>query len=141
MALKFGLETSPFRSILSVKGKTYANSLDLQSINLEPFLIRFLFLAAIVAIATPASAHLKLTASTPAANAKVAKPGRIILTFSDKMVASSFKAELVMITMPGMADHPPMKMSGYTTQMSGDGQRSVRIWWFDSPRFRRAKAL
>ena len=89
-------------------------------------MIRFLFLAAIVAIATPASAHLKLTASTPAANAKVAKPGRIILTFSDKMVASSFKAELVMITMPGMADHPPMKMSGYTTQMSGDG-KSVNL--------------
>ncbi|MBK9589781.1 MAG: copper resistance protein CopC [Sphingomonadales bacterium] len=89
-------------------------------------MIRFLFPAAIVAIATPASAHLKLTASTPAANAKVAKPGRIILTFSDKMVASSFKAELVMITMPGMADHPPMKMSGYTTQMSGDG-KSVNL--------------
>lgn len=86
---------------------------------------RFLFLAAL-AIATPASAHLKLAASTPAANAKVAKPGKIVLTFSDKMVASSFKAELVMLSMPGMADHPPMKMSGYTTQMSADG-KSVNL--------------
>lgn len=82
---------------------------------------RFLFLAAL-AITTPASAHLKLAASTPAANAKVAKPGKIVLAFSDKMVASSFKAELVMLSMPGMADHPPMKMSGYTTQMSADGK-------------------
>jgi methionine-rich copper-binding protein CopC len=88
---------------------------------MEPFMIRFLFLAAL-AIATPASAHLKLAASIPAANAKVAKPGKIILTFSDKMVASSFKAELMMLSMPGMADHPPMKMSGYTTQMSADGK-------------------
>ncbi len=84
-------------------------------------MIRFLFLAAL-AIATPASAQFKLAASIPAANAKVAKPGKIILTFSDKMVARSFKAELMMLSMPGMADHPPMKMSGYTTQMSADGK-------------------
>lgn len=88
-------------------------------------MIRCLFLAAL-AMATPASAHLKLTSSAPAANARVAKPGKIVLTFSDTMVASSFKAELVMLTMPGMADHPPMKMSGYTIQMNTDG-KSVNL--------------
>jgi len=73
-------------------------------------------------VATPSVAHTKLVASTPAANATVAKPGKIVLTFSEKLVATFFKTELLMTSMPGMADHPPMKMAGYTTQMSPDGK-------------------
>lgn len=72
--------------------------------------------------ATPSLAHTRLVSSTPAANATVAKPGKIVLTFSEKLVATFFKAELLMTSMPGMADHPPMKMTGYTTQMSADGK-------------------
>lgn len=71
---------------------------------------------------SPLLAHVKLAASTPAAKATVAKPGKIVLTFSDKIVATTVKTELAMVSMPGMADHPPMKMAGYTTQMSSDGK-------------------
>ena len=60
---------------------------------------------------TAALAHAKLVASTPAANAKVAKVTSIQLKFSEKLVASTVKAELVMTGMPGMADHPPMKIA------------------------------
>lgn len=77
---------------------------------------------AALCIASPLFAHVKLTASSPAANAKVAKPGKIVLTFSDRVVATTFKTELMMVSMPGMADHPPMKMAGYSTQMSADGK-------------------
>lgn len=73
-------------------------------------------------VAAPSVAHTKLVASAPAANATVAKPGKIVLTFSEKLVATFFKTELLMTSMPGMADHPPMKMAGYTTQMSPDGK-------------------
>lgn len=78
--------------------------------------------SATLALATPSLAHTKLVASTPAANATVSKPGKIVLTFSEKLVATFFKTELMMISMPGMADHPPMKMAGYTTQMGPDGK-------------------
>ncbi len=73
-------------------------------------------------VSNPALAHVKLAASTPAAKATVAKPGKIVLTFSGKVVATTVKTELAMVSMPGMADHPPMKMAGYTTQMSSDGK-------------------
>ena len=77
---------------------------------------------AALCMASPSLAHVKLAASTPAVNAHVAKPGKIVLTFSDKVVATTFKTELMMVSMPGMADHPPMKMAGYSTQMSADGK-------------------
>jgi len=86
----------------------------------RPFATGALILAACAA--TPSLAHTKLVASSPAANTTVAKPGKIILTFNEKLVPTVFKAELMMISMPGMADHPPMKMTGYTAQMSADGK-------------------
>jgi methionine-rich copper-binding protein CopC len=79
-------------------------------------------LLVLLCTATPALAHTKLVASTPAANATIAKPGKIVLTFNERLVATFFKTELLMTSMPGMADHPPMKMTGYTTQMSVDGK-------------------
>lgn len=83
---------------------------------------RFAALAPLLAFSHPAAAHIALTSSVPAAKAVVAKPGRLVLTFSDKLVASKFKAELTMVSMPGMADHPPMKISAYTSQLSADGK-------------------
>ena len=72
--------------------------------------------------AGPAFAHAKLVSSTPTANATVAKPGKIVLVFSEKLMAKFAKAELTMTGMHGMADHEPMKMSGFTTAMSADGK-------------------
>jgi len=81
-------------------------------------------LAAAAALAlspTTALAHAKLVASTPAANAKVARVTSIQLKFSEKLIASTVKAELVMTGMPGMADHPPMKIA-VASAMGKDGK-------------------
>ena len=76
---------------------------------------------AALAFAGSAQAHTKLVASSPAANATVTKPTKIMLTFSEKVVPAFSGAELVMTTMPGMAMHEPMKM-GFTSAMSADGK-------------------
>lgn len=82
-----------------------------------------LSLAAVLLAAVPATAlaHVKLVGSTPAANATVAKPTRIDLKFSDKLIGSTVRTEVVMTSMPGMKDHPPMKMA-HTSQMGKDGK-------------------
>ena len=72
--------------------------------------------------ATPALAHAKLVTSTPAANAAVDKPGKIVLVFNEKLMAKFAGAKLVMTGMPGMADHQPMKMTGFTSALSADGK-------------------
>jgi copper resistance protein C len=83
----------------------------------------FLPLAAALSLAIPtaAFAHVKLTASTPAANATASKPTRIELKFSEKLIAPTVKTEVLMTGMPGMADHAPMKMA-HTSQMGKDGK-------------------
>ena len=76
--------------------------------------------ASMALVPTAALAHAKLVSSTPAANAKAAKVTAINLKFSEKLVASTVKTELVMTGMPGMADHPPMKIA-YTSAFAKDG--------------------
>lgn len=68
-----------------------------------------------------ALAHTKLVGSTPAANATVAKVTTVELKFSEKLIASTVKAELAMTGMPGMKDHPPMKIA-FTSAMGKDGK-------------------
>jgi copper resistance protein C len=84
---------------------------------------KILPLAAALSLAIPSAAiaHVKLTASTPAANATVSKPARIELKFSEKLIAPTVKTEVIMTAMPGMKDHPPMKMA-HTSQMGKDGK-------------------
>jgi copper resistance protein C len=79
-------------------------------------------LGATTTFAVPAHADVKLVKSSPAPNAMVAKPTKIELTFSDKIVGSTAISQLVMMTMPGMTDHPPMMMRDYSSQMSKDGK-------------------
>ena len=69
-----------------------------------------------------ALAHTKLVSSTPAANATVDKPGKIVLVFNEKLMAKFAGAELTMTGMPGMTDHQPMKMAGFTTALGADGK-------------------
>lgn len=80
-------------------------------------------IAALTLAAMPATAlaHAKLVGSTPAANATVSKVTMVSLKFSEKLIASTVKAELVMTGMPGMKDHPPMKIP-FTSAMGKDGK-------------------
>ena len=75
-----------------------------------------------LAFAAGAQAHTKLVSSSPAANTTVAKPGRVVLTFNERVVASFTGATLTMTSMPGMASHKPMEMTGFTSAMSADGK-------------------
>lgn len=81
----------------------------------------FLTAAAALALALPgvAAAHSKLVSSTPAANATVAKPTKLTLTFSETFLAPMSGAELVMTGMPGMANHDPMPIKGFKTDVNG----------------------
>lgn len=96
-------------------------------------------------VATPAAvlAHAKLVSSTPAVNATVAKPAKIILTFNEKLTGPTVKVELFMTGMAkgmshdggmdhskmaggkmdhgAMADHAPMKIAA-TSQLGKDGK-------------------
>jgi copper resistance protein C len=89
------------------------------------FKFRFALAAPVLfalAFAGSAHAHAKLLSSSPAANATVAKPGKIVLNFNEKLVAAFVKTSLNMTGMPGMADHPLMPITGYTSAMSKDGK-------------------
>ncbi len=81
----------------------------------------FVALIAAAAIALPgvAAAHSKLLSSNPAANATVAKPTKITLTFSETFLAPMSGVDLTMTGMPGMADHPPMPIKGFKTSVEG----------------------
>lgn len=70
-----------------------------------------------------ALAHAKLVSSTPAANATVtsAKAKSINLTFNEKLMAPTVKADLQMTGMPGMKDHAPMKVA-VGSMMGKDGK-------------------
>lgn len=77
---------------------------------------------AALAITGTAQAHTKLVASTPAANASVAKPTTISMSFNEKVVPTFSGADVVMTGMPGMANHQPMKLSGLKPSWSADGK-------------------
>lgn len=84
-------------------------------------------LAAAIALILPgvASAHTKLLSSSPVADATVAKPTKLTLTFSEKFLAPMSGVELVMTGMPGMADHAPMPIKGFTTSVAPDGKTMI----------------
>ncbi|MEK6637430.1 MAG: copper resistance protein CopC [Pseudomonadota bacterium] len=88
----------------------------------KPAFVFIASLATATVFAAPARADVKLVKSNPAANAVVAKPTKIELTFSDKIVGSTAISQLVMMTMAGMTDHQPMLMREYSAQMSKDGK-------------------
>jgi len=87
--------------------------------------LRFTFTLPVLvalAFAGSAEAHTRLVSSTPAANATVSKPGRVVLTFNERVVARFTGVDLTMTSMPGMAAHQPMAISGFTSAMSADGK-------------------
>lgn len=89
---------------------------------------KFISIAAALLVALPgtAMAHVKLTSSTPTANATVSKPVRIELAFSEKLIAPTIKTEVIMTGMPGMKEHPPMPMP-HSSKMGKDGKSMTLI--------------
>ncbi len=83
--------------------------------------------AAIVAItvATPAMAHPKLVASTPASQATVSNVSQANLIFSETLIAPLSGIDLTMTGMPGMTSHAPMKIAGFQTMVAPDGKTLV----------------
>ena len=73
-----------------------------------------------------ASAHTELVSSAPAANSTVASPAKIVLHFEEPIVGASAKAHIDMTSMPGMANHKPTAVTGFTSQMGKD-QKSMTL--------------
>ncbi|SFG11592.1 hypothetical protein SAMN05518801_107207 [Novosphingobium sp. CF614] len=76
---------------------------------------------AALALVAPAAAmaHPKLVSSSPAADASVAKPAEISLTFNEALVGPLSGIDLVMTGMPGMANHKPMPITGFVAKAEG----------------------
>jgi len=84
-------------------------------------------IAALGAVMVPAAAfaHPELVAASPAANATVSRTATIKLTFSERLTPKLSTATLTMTGMPGMANHPDMKMGGITSTIAADGKSLV----------------
>ncbi len=78
---------------------------------------------AILGLATAAQAHPKLVSASPAPNASVAKPARVTLQFSEKLIPKFSGADLMM-TGHGGTTHAPMKVAA-TTGVANDGRTLV----------------
>lgn len=88
-------------------------------------LLRFLLAIALTAVAVlPAQAQL--VRSAPAAGAAVRAVSQIDLAFAAPVNAATAGAQIVMTAMPGMADHPPMAIKGFTIVPGADG-RALRL--------------
>lgn len=82
-------------------------------------------IAALVAIASPAIAHPRLVSSTPAAQAAVNNVTQVALVFSERLMPQMSGIDLAMTGMPGMAQHAPMKITGFKTSVAEDGKTLV----------------
>ena len=88
--------------------------------------MRRIFLPAALALlssAGVAQAHPKLLSASPAPNATVAKPARVELRFSEKLMPKFSGADLMM-TGHGGGAHEPMKVAA-AVGVAGDGRTLV----------------
>ncbi len=67
-----------------------------------------------------ASAHTQLVSSTPTANATVGAPTKVELRFNEAVIGATARAEIAMTGMPGMANHAPMPITGFTARLGND---------------------
>lgn len=74
---------------------------------------------ALVTLPSVALAHPRLVSANPAQNATVSKPTKVSLVFSENLVAPLSGIDLTMTAMPGMANHKPMPVKGFATEISG----------------------
>jgi methionine-rich copper-binding protein CopC len=86
---------------------------------------RIIVPAAIVllGLAGAVQAHPKLVSASPAKNATVAKPARLALRFSEKLMPKFSGADLMM-TAHGGTTHPPMKVAA-AAGIADDGRTLV----------------
>lgn len=82
-------------------------------------------IAATMLVAGVAQAHPKLVSASPAADSVVAKPTKIELHFSEKLVPAFSGVDLVMTGMPGMSGHAPMKVKDLPATVGSDGKSLV----------------
>lgn len=82
---------------------------------------------AIVAYASPALAHPKLVSSTPAAKSVVSNVRQLTLTFSERLIPQMSGIDLAMTGMPGMANHKPMKVTGFAISVGADGKTLLAV--------------
>jgi methionine-rich copper-binding protein CopC len=78
---------------------------------------------ALLGLASAAQAHPKLLSASPAPNATVAKPGRVALRFSEKLMPKFSGADLMM-TGHGGTNHAPMKVAA-SAAVASDGRTLV----------------
>lgn len=79
--------------------------------------------AALVLFAGVTEAHPKLVSASPAPNAVVAKPARLELHFSERLMPKLSGADLMMIGMAGMK-HAPMKVAA-AAAVAADGRTLI----------------
>jgi methionine-rich copper-binding protein CopC len=82
-------------------------------------------IAALVATASPAIAHPRLVSSAPAAKAVASNVTKVTLVFSERLMPQMSGIDLAMTGMPGMANHAPMKVTGFRTTVAEDGKTLV----------------
>ncbi len=75
-----------------------------------------------IALPGAASAHARVTASTPAEGASIPRPRTLSLTFAEAVDPAVVAASIVMTAMPGMTDHPPMTIRNFTPAWSKDSR-------------------
>lgn len=80
---------------------------------------------ALLSLTTATQAHPKLVSASPAPNATVAKPGRVALQFSERLMPRFSGADLMM-TGHGGTTHPPMKVTA-VAQVAPDGRTLVIV--------------
>ena len=83
---------------------------------------RFALAVAALGLIAPqvVAAHTQLVSSSPAANVRVAAPTKIELRFNEAVIGATARATISMTGMPGMANHAPMAITGFTAQMGKD---------------------
>ena len=55
----------------------------------------------------------------------MARPTRLQLTYSEKLIPALSGIALTMTAMPGMKSHAPMKVSGFKTSVAADGKTMI----------------
>lgn len=94
---------------------------------MRPLLIPMFAGLALLAPGTAAWAQATLVKAMPAANATASNVKTLSLSFSDRLVEAQSGVEIVMTGMPGMANHAPMKVSGFKTALAPDGKSLTLI--------------
>lgn len=85
----------------------------------------FAFAVAVSLPIAPIIAQPSLTRAAPAPRSSVKALTQVVLTFDEKLTVSGSGATLTMTGMPGMANHPDMKMNSVATTIGRDGQSIV----------------